>query len=211
MAYLLAHTIRIEEDLVDHLFNSSEKRLARVLLLLAHFGKEGKPEAVIAKINQETLAEMTTRSRISFFMNKFRKPGFIDYNGALHVHSSLLNVALRGLVPSFPLAEDRLFSMLEQLGSDYPTPLNGEGQTIQSSSAPHSASIFAALLRMAGDRFINDHCRTGNSDRQEGRERSPFSLEQCCSDYLHSKRQTRPIGMWNVRPKGFVCRYLIFQ
>jgi CRP/FNR family transcriptional regulator, cyclic AMP receptor protein len=95
MAYLLAHTIRIEEDLVDHLFNSSEKRLARVLLLLAHFGKEGKPEAVIAKINQETLAEMTTRSRISFFMNKFRKPGFIDYNGALHVHSSLLNVALR--------------------------------------------------------------------------------------------------------------------
>jgi CRP/FNR family transcriptional regulator, cyclic AMP receptor protein len=96
MAYLLAHTIRIEEDLVDHLFNSSEKRLARVLLLLAHFGKEGKPETVIAKINQETLAEMigTTRSRVSFFMNKFRKLGFIDYNGELHVHSSLLNVVL---------------------------------------------------------------------------------------------------------------------
>src|SRR5688572_3329193 len=96
MAYLLAHTIRIEEDLVDHLFNSSEKRLARVLLLLAHTGKEGKPETVIAKISQETLAEMigTTRSRVSFFMNKFRKLGFIDYNGEMHVHSSLLNVVL---------------------------------------------------------------------------------------------------------------------
>jgi len=96
MAYLLAHTIRIEEDLVDQLFNSSEKRLARVLLLLAHFGKEGKPETVITKISQETLAEMigTTRSRVSFFMNKFRKMGFIDYNGELHVHSSLLNVVL---------------------------------------------------------------------------------------------------------------------
>jgi CRP/FNR family transcriptional regulator, cyclic AMP receptor protein len=96
MAYLLAHTIRVEEDLVDQLFNSSEKRLARVLLLLAHFGKEGKPETVITKISQETLAEMigTTRSRVSFFMNKFRKLGFIDYNGDLHVHSSLLNVVL---------------------------------------------------------------------------------------------------------------------
>jgi len=95
-AYLLAHSIRIQEDLVDQLFNSSEKRLARVLLLLAHFGKEGKPETVIAKISQETLAEMigTTRSRVSFFMNKFRKLGFIDYNGELHVHSSLLNVLL---------------------------------------------------------------------------------------------------------------------
>ena len=96
MTYLLEHTIRIQEDLVDQLFNSSEKRLARVLLLLAHFGKEGKPETVIAKINQETLAEMigTTRSRVSYFMNKFRKLGFIDYNGELHVHSSLLNVVL---------------------------------------------------------------------------------------------------------------------
>jgi CRP/FNR family cyclic AMP-dependent transcriptional regulator len=96
MTYLLSHTIRIEEDLVDQLFNSSEKRLARALLLLAHFGKEGKPETVIAKISQETLAEMigTTRSRVSFFMNKFRKLGFIDYNGELHVHSSLLNVVL---------------------------------------------------------------------------------------------------------------------
>jgi CRP/FNR family cyclic AMP-dependent transcriptional regulator len=94
--YLLSRNIRIEEDLVDHLFNSSEKRLARVLLLLANFGKEGKPETVIAKISQETLAEIigTTRSRVSFFMNRFRKLGFIDYNGGLYVHSSLLNVVL---------------------------------------------------------------------------------------------------------------------
>ncbi len=85
MSYLLAHSIRIQEDLVDQLFNSSEKRLARILLLLAHFGKEGKPEPVIAKISQETLAEMigTTRSRVSFFMNKFRKLGFIEYNGGI--------------------------------------------------------------------------------------------------------------------------------
>jgi len=97
MAYLLAHTIRVQEDLVDHLFNSSEKRLARVLLLMAHFGKEGKPETVIAKVSQETLADMigTTRSRVSFFMNKFRKLGFIDYNNdGMHVHSSLLNIVL---------------------------------------------------------------------------------------------------------------------
>ena len=96
LSYLLAHTIRIQEDLVDHLFNSSEKRLARLLLLLAHIGKEGKPEPVIAKVSQEMLAEMigTTRSRVSFFMNKFRKLGFIKYNGGLHVHSSLLNVVL---------------------------------------------------------------------------------------------------------------------
>src|SRR6476661_6395673 len=85
-----------EGGLVDQLFNSSEKRLARVLLLLANFGKEGKPEPVITKVSQETLAEMigTTRSRVSFFMNKFRKMGFIEYNGGLHVHSSLLNVVL---------------------------------------------------------------------------------------------------------------------
>ena len=96
MSYLLSHNMRIEEDLVDQLFNSSEKRLARVLLLLAHFGKDGKPETVIPRISQETLAEMvgTTRSRVSFFMNKFRKMGFIEYNGTLHVHSSLLNVVL---------------------------------------------------------------------------------------------------------------------
>lgn len=96
VAYLLARNIRYEEDLVDQLFNSSEKRLARILLLLAHFGKEGKPETVIPKISQEMLAEMigTTRSRVSFFMNRFRKLGFIHYNGGLEVHSSLLNVVL---------------------------------------------------------------------------------------------------------------------
>ena len=94
--YLLSRNIRIEEDLVDHLFNSSEKRLARVLLLLANFGKEAKPETVIPKMSQETLAEIigTTRSRVSHFMNKFRKLGFITYNGHLEVHSSLLNVVL---------------------------------------------------------------------------------------------------------------------
>jgi CRP/FNR family transcriptional regulator, cyclic AMP receptor protein len=96
VAYLLARNIRYEEDLVDQLFNSSEKRLARVLLLLAHFGKDGKPENVLPKISQETLAEMvgTTRSRVSFFMNRFRKLGFIHYSGGLQVHSSLLNVVL---------------------------------------------------------------------------------------------------------------------
>jgi CRP-like cAMP-binding protein len=96
VAYLLARNIRYEEDLVDQLFNSSEKRLARVLLMLAHFGKEGVPETVVPKISQETLAEMvgTTRSRVSFFMNRFRKLGFIHYNGGLQVNSSLLNVVL---------------------------------------------------------------------------------------------------------------------
>jgi CRP/FNR family cyclic AMP-dependent transcriptional regulator len=96
VAYLLGRNIRYEEDLVDQLFNSSEKRLARVLLLLAHFGKEGKPEKVIPKMSQETLAEMvgTTRSRVSFFMNRFRKLGFIKYNGELEIHSSLLSVVL---------------------------------------------------------------------------------------------------------------------
>jgi CRP-like cAMP-binding protein len=96
VAHLLLRTIRIEEDLVDQLFNSSEKRLARALLLLANFGKDGKPERIVAKVSQETLAEMigTTRSRVSHFMNKFRKLGFIDYNGHLEVHSSLLNVVL---------------------------------------------------------------------------------------------------------------------
>src|SRR5258708_39308537 len=93
-AHLLTRKSRVEEDLIDQLFNSSEKRLARTLLLLANFGKEGKPEPVITKISQETLAEMvgTTRPRISFFMNKFRKLGLIEYNGHLEVHSSLLNV-----------------------------------------------------------------------------------------------------------------------
>jgi len=94
--YLLSRNIRMEEDLVDQLFNSSEKRLARILLLLANFAKEGRPEPVVPRISQEMLAEMvgTTRSRISFFMNKFRKLGFVDYNGGLEVHSSLLHIVL---------------------------------------------------------------------------------------------------------------------
>lgn len=96
IAHLLERAVRVEADLVDQLFNSSEKRLARILLLLANFGKEGKPEPVIAKISQETLAQMvgTTRARVSFFMNKFRRLGFIEYNGGIEVHSSLLNVVL---------------------------------------------------------------------------------------------------------------------
>src|SRR6266567_4267366 len=98
VAYLLTRNIRYEEDLVDQLFNSSEKRLARILLLLAHFGKDGKPETLIPKMSQETIAEMigTTRSRVSFFMNRFRKLGFIDYDGGsgLQVHTSLLNIVL---------------------------------------------------------------------------------------------------------------------
>jgi CRP-like cAMP-binding protein len=97
IAHLLSRNVRIEEDLVDQLFNSSEKRLARILLLLAHFGKESRPESVIPKVSQETLAAMvgTTRSRVSYFMNRFRKLGFIHYNGGLRVHSALLTVVLR--------------------------------------------------------------------------------------------------------------------
>jgi CRP-like cAMP-binding protein len=96
IAHILTRSARVEEDLVDQLFNSTEKRLARVLLLLANFGKEGRPGPIVAKISQETLAEMigTTRSRVSHFMNKFRKMGFIDYNGQIEVHSSLLSVVL---------------------------------------------------------------------------------------------------------------------
>jgi CRP/FNR family transcriptional regulator, cyclic AMP receptor protein len=96
VAYLLTRNIRYEEDLVDQLFNSSEKRLARILLLLAHFGKEGVPERIVPEISQTILAEMvgTTRSRVNVFMNRFRKLGFIHYNGGLEVHSSLLNVVL---------------------------------------------------------------------------------------------------------------------
>jgi CRP/FNR family cyclic AMP-dependent transcriptional regulator len=96
MAYLLTRNSRIEEDLIDQLFNSSEKRLARLLLLLANFGKDGKPEPIVGTFSQETLAEMigTTRSRVSFFMNKFRKLGYIEYNGKLEIHNSLLNVVL---------------------------------------------------------------------------------------------------------------------
>jgi CRP/FNR family cyclic AMP-dependent transcriptional regulator len=97
VAHLLKRAARVEEDLVDQLFNSSEKRLARALLLLANFGKDGRPEPIIAKVSQETLADMigTTRSRVSFFMNKFRKLGFISYNGKIEVHSSLLSVVLQ--------------------------------------------------------------------------------------------------------------------
>ncbi len=96
ISHLLARNNRVEEDMVDQLFNSSEKRLARTLLLLANFGKQGDPEPVLAKISQETLAEMigTTRSRVNFFMNKFRQLGFIDYNGHIEVHRSLLNLVL---------------------------------------------------------------------------------------------------------------------
>jgi CRP/FNR family transcriptional regulator, cyclic AMP receptor protein len=96
VAFLLARNARIQEDLIDQLFNSSEKRLARILLLLAQFGKDDQPEIVIPKISQESLAEMvgTTRSRVSFFMNRFRKMGFIQYDGSIKVHSSLLNVVL---------------------------------------------------------------------------------------------------------------------
>jgi CRP/FNR family transcriptional regulator, cyclic AMP receptor protein len=97
MAYLLTRNSRVEEDLIDQLFNSSEKRLARLLLLLAHFGKEGRPQPILLDMSQETLAEMigTTRSRVSFFMNKFRKLGLISYNGKIEVHNSLLNAVLR--------------------------------------------------------------------------------------------------------------------
>jgi CRP/FNR family transcriptional regulator, cyclic AMP receptor protein len=96
MTYLLTRNSRIEEDLIDQLFNSSEKRLARLLLLLANFGKDGRPEPIVGTFSQETLAEMigTTRSRVSFFMNKFRKLGYIEYNGKLEIHNSLLNVVL---------------------------------------------------------------------------------------------------------------------
>lgn len=102
IAHILARNARVEEDLADQLFNSTEKRLARLLLLLANFGKEGRPEPIIAKISQETLAEMigTTRSRVSHFMNKFRQLGFIDYNGHLEVHSSLLSVVLSDQQPN---------------------------------------------------------------------------------------------------------------
>jgi CRP/FNR family cyclic AMP-dependent transcriptional regulator len=100
-AHLLARTVRVEEDLVDQLFNSSEKRLARALLLLANFGKDGKRESVIAKVSQETLADMigTTRARVSHFMNRFRELGYIDYNGHLEVHSSLLDAVLHEKPP----------------------------------------------------------------------------------------------------------------
>jgi CRP/FNR family cyclic AMP-dependent transcriptional regulator len=109
LAHSLARTMRVESDLVDQLFNSSEKRLARALLMMANFGKDGRPEPVIAKVTQETLAEIigTTRSRVSFFMNKFRKLGFIKYNGSIEVHSSLLSVVLNDS-PHIRRDDDRL-------------------------------------------------------------------------------------------------------
>ena len=112
MSYLLTRNGRIEEDLIDQLFNSSEKRLARLLLLLANFGKEGRPEPVIGSFSQETLAEMigTTRSRVSFFMNKFRKLGFIEYNGKIEVHNSLLNVVLHD--------QPEIKAMEEEIGAE---------------------------------------------------------------------------------------------
>ena len=119
VAHLLARNIRVEEDLVDQLFNSSEKRLARALLLLANFGKEGRPEPIIAKVSQETLAEMigTTRSRVSFFMNKFRQLGFIEYNGGLAVHSSLLSVVLHDSTADSTLAAASRQPRLGKLGT----------------------------------------------------------------------------------------------
>ena len=119
MTYLLNRNGRIEEDLIDQLFNSSEKRLARLLLLLANFGKHGKPEPILGKISQETLAEMigTTRSRVSFFMNKFRKLGFIEYNGRIEVHNSLLNVVLY----------DKPEIKTDDAPPPYPPPQAGEG------------------------------------------------------------------------------------
>jgi CRP-like cAMP-binding protein len=116
VAHLLLRTMRVEEDLVDQLFNSSEKRLARALLILANFGKEGRPEPIVAKVSQETLAEMigTTRSRVSFFMNKFRKMGFISYNGTIEVHSSLLSVVLNDQ----PHIHQKAESPEHQIGSE---------------------------------------------------------------------------------------------
>jgi CRP-like cAMP-binding protein len=107
LSFLLAWSMRVQADLVDQLFNSSEKRLARILLLMAQFDKPGQPESLIPKISQETLAEMvgTTRSRVNFFMNRFRKLGFIEYNGGIHVHKSLLNVVLLDQLPERYAAE----------------------------------------------------------------------------------------------------------
>ena len=113
LKFLLARSMRVQADLVDQLFNSSEKRLARILLLMAEFGKPGDPEALIPKISQETLAEMigTTRSRVSFFMNRFRKLGFIDYNGRIRVHKSLLNVILHDHLPGDNAARPRILTI----------------------------------------------------------------------------------------------------
>jgi CRP/FNR family cyclic AMP-dependent transcriptional regulator len=134
MSYLLTRNSRIEEDLIDQLFNSSEKRLARLLLLLANFGKEGTPEPIVGKYSQEMLAEMigTTRSRVSFFMNKFRKLGFIEYNGKLEVHSSLLNMVLH----EKPEIKER-DEAGRRRGSGASTAISvGGGLTLRSTSSP---------------------------------------------------------------------------
>ncbi len=139
MSHLLARNVRVEADLVDQLFNSSEKRLARLLLLMANFGKEGRPEPVIVKVSQETLAEMigTTRSRVSFFMNKFRKLGFIDYNGGLEVHSSLLNMVLHENSrhhKEFRPANDRWVSNFDQFFVGFPLKFTHASTGVQSSA-----------------------------------------------------------------------------
>jgi CRP-like cAMP-binding protein len=123
LRFLLARSIRIQADLVDQLFNSSEKRLARVLLLMAEFGQPGEPETLIPKISQETLAEMigTTRSRVSFFMNRFRKLGFIDYNGRIQVHRSLLNIILHDRMPDDNAEKPLLTTLLD----NRPKPARG--------------------------------------------------------------------------------------
>ena len=134
MSHLLARNVRVEADLVDQLFNSSEKRLARLLLLMANFGKEGRPEPVIAKVSQENSPQMvgTTRSRVSFFMNKFRKLGFIDYNGSLEVHSSLLNMVLHETRASqrAPTANDRWVSNFDQFFVGLPISLYERRQSV---------------------------------------------------------------------------------
>ena len=113
LKFLLERSMRVQADLVDQLFNSSEKRLARILLLLAEFGKPGEPEPLIPKISQETLAEMigTTRSRVSFFMNRFRKMGFIEYDGRIRVHKSLLNVILHDHIPDENAEQPGIFGI----------------------------------------------------------------------------------------------------
>ena len=115
LKFLLARSMRIQADLVDQLFNSSEKRLARILLLMAEFGKPGEPEPLIPKISQETLAEMigTTRSRVSFFMNRFRKLGFVEYDGRIRVHKSLLNVILHDHLPDDNAEKPAIHAVLE--------------------------------------------------------------------------------------------------
>jgi CRP/FNR family transcriptional regulator, cyclic AMP receptor protein len=130
LKFLLARSMRIQADLVDQLFNSSEKRLARILLLMAEFGRASDPETLIPKITQETLAEMigTTRSRVSFFMNRFRKLGFIEYNGRIKVHKSLLNVVLHDQLP-----EDGAGQRQNSNASQPPLSANGKTRTKLSS------------------------------------------------------------------------------